>query len=314
VDEPQAQCAECQASGKDNMTTDADLQRRVEELEALIRQARRNNTIRTLQHDRATAARNAMQIHAHGPIFPAIDIEIEDATDGSSEHDDDPEDLLSIDDSEYADDEDDGDYEEGHVPMDVVGDNIGRLPIFQVPEARPFRPTIETLPIPEELLSHLFVIISVSLLHKNELTRPHLPSIDKKNSIDVFCSYSFAFNFFKPIGLFLKQLSLPHTHPDSPHPCLLNSIYLLACHFSPRSNVCLAPFIEIFMQRTLRLVNEQPQSPTATDRPLDICMALILYARFCFYTNRLDTGVCFTNCKSLYTHFLLPVFILLWKF
>lgn len=54
------------------------------------------------------------------------------------------------------------------------------------------------------------------------------------------------------------------------------------------------------MQRTLRLVNEQPLSPTATDRPLDFCMALILYARFCFYTNRLDTGVCFTNCESFY--------------
>lgn len=171
MDEPQAECAECQASGKDtSMTTDADLQRRVEELEALIRQARRNNTTRTLHHDPAAAARHAMQIHRR---FPAINIEIEDATDGSSEHDDDPDDLLSIDDSEYADDEDEEEYEE-NVPMDVMRGNMGRLPIFEVPEARPFRPTIETFPIPEELLSHLFVVISVSLLHRNRLTRPYI--------------------------------------------------------------------------------------------------------------------------------------------
>ena len=125
--------------------------------------------------------------------------------------------------------------------------------------------------------------------------------------------------FYKPIDLFLKQLSFPPTHPDSPHPCLLSSIYLIACHFSPRSTSCVAPYTEIFMQRTLRLINEQSQSPTATDRPLDFCMALILYARFCFYTNRFDKGVCFTNGESprvlriFHPRCLLVFFISSWK-
>jgi len=155
------------------MTTDAQLQARVDELKALIRQARRNNTTRNPNHAvLSVPARNTLQIHQHDPRFPAIDIEIEGATDSSSgrdddnddDDDDDLDDLLSVHDSEFADDEDNGFYEGEYNPMDVAQVATERLPEFQVPEARPFRPSIEALPVPEELLSHLFVTWPLSLL------------------------------------------------------------------------------------------------------------------------------------------------------
>lgn len=118
----------------------------------------------------------------------------------------------------------------------------------------------------------------------------------------------------------------------------MNAVFLLGCHFSPRrvqkigtspetgtdmyardysakeieDEASLARLEDAYLGRTRRLINKQNLGATAAvgvgasleavDKSLEFCMALSLLARYCFYTNRFDQGVCYTNCEHSHSY------------
>ncbi|KAF9509654.1 hypothetical protein BS47DRAFT_140471 [Hydnum rufescens UP504] len=116
-----------------------------------------------------------------------------------------------------------------------------------------------------------------------------LPGELTDHLLAVFCSHIFQFSFYMSVQDFKRSVHLPPSDPDSLPPCLHSAIFLVACHFSPRP---LSDLEAIFLQRTHRLLS---QATVSGDRPMDICMAAVLFSRYCFYTNRPDLGVCYTS-------------------
>ncbi|KAF8306768.1 hypothetical protein DL93DRAFT_210375 [Clavulina sp. PMI_390] len=133
--------------------------------------------------------------------------------------------------------------------------------------------------------------------------------------IDTYCAHAAVFNFYKPVYLFRSQLQharalgLSTSHPDAPHPLLMNTVYLLGTHFSHRRQseydaardgaLCFTRLEELFLARSMRLANEQ-SSIEGGDRALDFCMALCNLARFFMYTKRFDLGIQFTNSSMAF--------------
>ncbi|KAF8309043.1 hypothetical protein DL93DRAFT_2231222 [Clavulina sp. PMI_390] len=80
---------------------------------------------------------------------------------------------------------------------------------------------------------------------------------------------------------FLHCLSLPASHPESIHPCLLNACYLGACASIGGD---LAPFKSVFLQRTRHFLQ---QSLAFADRPIHFLWASIVLGVFLGSERRL---------------------------
>ena len=109
--------------------------------------------------------------------------------------------------------------------------------------------------------------------------------------LDTFFEFMYQFNFFMSAKDFRRRLVLPASHPNSPHPALMTSIYLVASHFSARE---LSDWQPVLVRRTHQLIC---QSAALGDRPMDLCMAAVMFARFCFHTTRFDLGLCYASCE-----------------
>lgn len=107
--------------------------------------------------------------------------------------------------------------------------------------------------------------------------------------LDTFFEFMYQFNFFMSAKDFRRRLVLPASHPNSPHPALMTSIFLVASHFSARE---LSDWQPVLIRRTHQLIC---QSAALGDRPMDLCMAAVMFARFCFHTTRFDLGLCYAS-------------------
>ncbi|KAF8304866.1 hypothetical protein DL93DRAFT_414445 [Clavulina sp. PMI_390] len=93
--------------------------------------------------------------------------------------------------------------------------------------------------------------------------------------IHLFLPYRCFFFFFMNVSSFLQHLSLPPSHPESIHPCLLNACYLGACIVSKGS---LNTHQHHFVRRTRHFLE---QSLMFADRiPHFLCASMILGSHF----------------------------------
>ncbi|KAF8309026.1 hypothetical protein DL93DRAFT_1796689 [Clavulina sp. PMI_390] len=94
-------------------------------------------------------------------------------------------------------------------------------------------------------------------------------------------SYSHYY-FLVDVPHFMACVSLPRSHPDAIHPCLLNACYLGACANS--GGGLLAPFTPHFLQRTRRFLH---QSLMLADRPTHFLWASVVLGVFFAKERRL---------------------------
>ncbi|KAF8312622.1 hypothetical protein DL93DRAFT_1293104 [Clavulina sp. PMI_390] len=90
--------------------------------------------------------------------------------------------------------------------------------------------------------------------------------------IGLFLPYRSHYYFFMDVNYFLHCASLPQSHPDAIHPCLLNAIYLGACSSSGNALATLQPF---FIKRTRHFLN---QSLMYADRITHFLWASMVFA------------------------------------
>ncbi|KAF8309879.1 hypothetical protein DL93DRAFT_1684647 [Clavulina sp. PMI_390] len=99
-----------------------------------------------------------------------------------------------------------------------------------------------------------------------------LPSSISDHLIHLFLPYRSHYYFFMDLPYFLHCFSLPPSHPESIHPCLLNACYLAACESSGGVLASLQPF---FIQRTRYFLN---QSLMYGDRIMHFLWATVVLA------------------------------------
>ncbi|KAG9010222.1 hypothetical protein FRB90_007970 [Tulasnella sp. 427] len=83
---------------------------------------------------------------------------------------------------------------------------------------------------------------------------------------------------------FLQAVNSPDS-TQRPHPALVNAIYLLGCHFSPKSTV--SQYEGIFLARTRKAINASLEN---ADRLLNFLQASCLLAWYFFFKGRLLEG------------------------
>ncbi|KAF8311356.1 hypothetical protein DL93DRAFT_1478092 [Clavulina sp. PMI_390] len=126
---------------------------------------------------------------------------------------------------------------------------------------------------------------------------PHSLSI---NLISLFLPYYTHFFFLIDIPDFISRVSLPPTHPDSIHPCLLNACYLAACAGNGDG---LTSFKSYFLRRTRRFLQ---QSLMFVDRTTHFLRAKLILGTFFAQERRvvecltvIGTTACFAAACGL---------------
>ncbi|KAF8304938.1 hypothetical protein DL93DRAFT_2233306 [Clavulina sp. PMI_390] len=100
--------------------------------------------------------------------------------------------------------------------------------------------------------------------------------------ISLFLPYRSHYYFFVDVPRFLHCVTLPSSHPDSIHPCLLNACYLCACGSSRGGLTLLQPY---FIKRTRHFLD---QALMFTDRITHFLWASIILSCFLARERRLD--------------------------
>ncbi|KAF8312691.1 hypothetical protein DL93DRAFT_1298933 [Clavulina sp. PMI_390] len=109
-----------------------------------------------------------------------------------------------------------------------------------------------------------------------------LPLPSSQHLISLFLPYRTQYYFLMDLSRFLQCVSLPPSHPDSIHPCLLNACYLAACASSRGDLTSFQPY---FLQRTRHFLE---QSLTYCDRITHFLWASIILGCFLAQERRLD--------------------------
>ncbi|KAF8309030.1 hypothetical protein DL93DRAFT_1796699 [Clavulina sp. PMI_390] len=123
-------------------------------------------------------------------------------------------------------------------------------------------------------LSALQVIVEEELrFHRSEGLEEISPELSI-HLINLFLQYSSHYYFLADIPHFVRCLSLPPSHQDSIHPCLLNACYLGACASNGGG---LASFKPYFLERTRRFLQD---SLMFADRPTHFLWASIILGVF----------------------------------
>ncbi|KAF8310879.1 hypothetical protein DL93DRAFT_2230036 [Clavulina sp. PMI_390] len=100
--------------------------------------------------------------------------------------------------------------------------------------------------------------------------------------INLFLPHRSHYYFLKDVSWFKTCLTLPPSHPNSIHPCLLNACYLGAC--ASNGGEFLTPFKPHFLRRTRHFLEH---SLTFADRITDFLWASIILAVFFARERRL---------------------------
>ncbi|KAF8309025.1 hypothetical protein DL93DRAFT_2231211 [Clavulina sp. PMI_390] len=125
--------------------------------------------------------------------------------------------------------------------------------------------------------SEIQVLVEQELLSYN-LALPggveQLPPPLSMNLIKLFLPYYAHYYFLADVSYFIPRVSLPPSHPESIHPCLLNACYLAACTSNGSG---LASFKAFFLQRTRHFLQH---SLMFSDRTTDFLWASLILGVF----------------------------------
>ncbi|KAF8309880.1 hypothetical protein DL93DRAFT_2085011 [Clavulina sp. PMI_390] len=121
-----------------------------------------------------------------------------------------------------------------------------------------------------------------------------LPPSMSRHLIHLFLPYRSHYYFFMDLPYFLHCLSLPSSHPESIHPCLLNACYLAACESSGGVLTSLQPF---FIARTRHFLN---QSLMYADRITHFLWATVVLACNFGRRRRLREGFAIVSSAALF--------------
>lgn len=122
------------------------------------------------------------------------------------------------------------------------------------------------------------------------------------NSTRILLPFRCQFHFYICIPRFLYCIRLPPSHPESPHPALLNAIFLAACNIGGGSMTAYEP---LFLHRTRSSLE---QSLAYADRLIHFMWANVILASY--YTrvgrvveahNTLSATVCFAVGAGLHS-------------
>ncbi|CAE6434361.1 unnamed protein product [Rhizoctonia solani] len=115
------------------------------------------------------------------------------------------------------------------------------------------------------------------------LDQDQLPTNIRNYLIDLFMPHRHRCGFEVHIGRFLASLDLPIN--KRPHPCLMNSIYLLGCHYAPGGS--LSHLEPMFLSRARTALAESLEH---ADRLKDFLFASALLACYFYFKGRLLEG------------------------
>ncbi|GAB1517112.1 hypothetical protein RhiTH_000155 [Rhizoctonia solani] len=115
------------------------------------------------------------------------------------------------------------------------------------------------------------------------LDQDHLPTHIRNYLIDLFMPHRHRCGFEVHIGRFLASLDLPIN--KRPHPCLMNAIYLLGCHYAPGGS--LSHLEPLFLSRARTALAESLEH---ADRLKDFLFASALLACYFYFKGRLLEG------------------------
>ncbi|CAE6385529.1 unnamed protein product [Rhizoctonia solani] len=115
------------------------------------------------------------------------------------------------------------------------------------------------------------------------LDQDQLPNNIRNYLIDLFLPHRHRCGFEVHIGRFLASLDLPIN--KRPHPCLMNSIYLLGCHYSPGGS--LSHLEPMFLAKARSSLAESLEH---ADRLKDFLFASALLACYFYFKGRLLEG------------------------
>lgn len=115
------------------------------------------------------------------------------------------------------------------------------------------------------------------------LDQDQLPTNIRNYLIDLFMPHRHRCGFEVHIGRFLASLDLPIN--KRPHPCLMNTIYLLGCHYSPGGS--LSHLEPMFLSKARASLAESLEH---ADRLKDFLFASALLACYFYFKGRLLEG------------------------
>ncbi|CAE6384828.1 unnamed protein product [Rhizoctonia solani] len=115
------------------------------------------------------------------------------------------------------------------------------------------------------------------------LDQDQLPNNIRNYLIDLFLPHRHRCGFEVHIGRFLASLDLPIN--KRPHPCLMNSIYLLGCHYAPGGS--LSHLEPMFLSKARSSLAESLEH---ADRLKDFLFASALLACYFYFKGRLLEG------------------------
>ncbi|CEL54576.1 hypothetical protein RSOLAG1IB_07180 [Rhizoctonia solani AG-1 IB] len=115
------------------------------------------------------------------------------------------------------------------------------------------------------------------------LDQDQLPTNIRNYLIDLFMPHRHRCGFEVHIGRFLASLDLPIN--KRPHPCLMNAIFLLGCHYAPSGS--LSHLEPMFLSRARTALAESLEH---ADRLKDFLFASALLACYFYFKGRLLEG------------------------
>ncbi|KDQ21256.1 hypothetical protein BOTBODRAFT_25679 [Botryobasidium botryosum FD-172 SS1] len=104
--------------------------------------------------------------------------------------------------------------------------------------------------------------------------------------VEAFIRYRWQFAFEFNVPRFLASLDLPPSHPNAPHPCLLNAVMLSGCLYSS-PNGPLRRYEPYFLKR---MNQDMAQSLSSVDKLFDFLRASALAGCYFYGTSRLQEG------------------------
>ncbi|KDQ09055.1 hypothetical protein BOTBODRAFT_179386 [Botryobasidium botryosum FD-172 SS1] len=156
---------------------------------------------------------------------------------------------------------------------------IGLPSTFQTPRPRP------TLPLDGVGGRHPSIPPLIQDPHEDAwVQQGTVPPNIRDDLISVFVRYRWQFAFEFNVPRFINSLKLPPSHPNAPHPALLNAIFLNGCFYSQTR---LRRYESVFYRRTFK---ELARSLANVDRLFDFLRASALAACYFFGAGRVVEG------------------------